>query len=124
VAKKRRKKAAGCFPQCHYQYSREYVDFDYVDKLSDEEAEWLANFADNYYSGRFRKEDDKNPLKEKKEGYKRAYDQRYDVMSGRARSRVMLNKDEAKYIEVLDVDVFRRYIEKSRSEEGEGDDEN
>ena len=120
MAKKRRKKAAGCFPQCHYQYSREYVDFDYVDKLSDEEAEWLANFADNYYSGRFRKDVEKNPIKEKKEGYKRAYDQRYDIMSGRSRSRVLLDKDEAKFIEVLDVDVFKRYLEDGK-EDPDGD---
>jgi hypothetical protein len=122
VAKKRRKKAAGCYPQCHYQYSREYVDFDYVDQLNDDEAEWLANFADNYYSGRFKKDDDKNPIKEKREGYNRASHQRFDVMSGRSRSRVLLDKDGAKFIEVLDVGAFKRYIEDNKVGDGEDED--
>lgn len=114
MAKKRRKKAAGCYPQCHYQYSREFVDFDYVDDLTDEEAEWLANFADNYYSGRFKKDDEKNPIKNKKEGYNRASKQRFDIMSGRSRSRILLSKEEHQFLETTDLDEFKKFLEKEK----------
>lgn len=125
MTKKRRKKAAGCFPQCHYQYSREFVDYDYVDKLSDEEAEFLANFSDNYYSGRFRKDDDVNPIKNRKEGYNRARKQRFDIMSGRSKSRIVLNEDGSKYINSVDLDIFKKYVEDGNIvDKGESDEDN
>lgn len=117
MSKKRRKKAAGCFPQCHYQHAREYVDFDYIDKLSDGEAAWLAAFADNYYSGRFRKDDDENPLKDRKDGYNRGRRQRDDLMSGRSRSRVMLNEEGARQISEVDLGEFKKYLEKAQTDE-------
>lgn len=34
---------------------REMTDFDYVHKLSEEEADWLEKFANEYYSANFSK---------------------------------------------------------------------
>lgn len=117
MVKKRRKKAAGCFPQCHYQHAREYVDFDYVEKLSDADAEWLANFADNYYSGRFKKDENKNPMKDRKDGYNRGRRQRDDLMSGRSRSRVLLDEEGAKQISEVDLGEFKKYIKRAEGNE-------
>jgi hypothetical protein len=121
--KKKRKGAAGCYPECHYQYSREYVDFDYMDKLSDKDVEWLANFADNYYSGRFKKQNKKNPIKDRKEGYNRASKQRFDVMSGRFKSRVLLDKSLASMISEVDVETFKKFLEGETNLEVDGSDE-
>jgi hypothetical protein len=119
MTKKRRKKAAGCYPQCHYAYSKEFVDYDYVDALSDEEAEWLATFSDNYYSGRFRKDKSKDILQERKEGYNRARRQRYDLMSGRSKSRLQLSKKQVMYLEEVDYEEFKKYIENHQNIEAD-----
>jgi len=117
---KKKRKDYGCHPQCHYSSSREFVDYDYVSKLSDEDAEWLGNFSDNYYSGRFKHDDGNNPEKDRKSCYKRAHAQRRDFLSGRPRSRVLLTAEQAEFIEVVDHSVAKRYLE---SEVNSGNDE-
>ena len=123
MRKKNKRKDHGCHPQCHYMSSREHVDYDYVDKLTDEEAEWLGNFSDNYYSGRFKSDDSKNPIKDRKECYRRAHAQRRDFISGRTKSRLDLSADQAVFIEVVDVEVAKAYLESRASESLESSDE-
>lgn len=101
------KKTRGLYRQNHYKYNSEYVDFDYIKDLTDEEAEWLSNFADNYYSGRFKKDDSKNPIprKERKRAYKEAGARRRDTMSARYLSRVTLSDEEREGMEVTDLGI-------------------
>lgn len=36
---------------------REYIDFDYVDQLSEDEKKWLHKFVEEYYCGKVKKDD-------------------------------------------------------------------
>lgn len=50
---------------------QEYMDYDYVDKLSSEEKQWLADFTDEYYNASVGKQSDEGKnnrfMKSKKE---------------------------------------------------------
>lgn len=52
---KRRKKdkLAGLKPGSHRRGSRDFVDFDYVEELTDDEKVWLEKFAQEYYRAYF-----------------------------------------------------------------------
>ncbi len=50
----RRKRPYGLAPRSFSPTVRDQVDQDYVDKLSDEEREWLAKFNQAFYDGSFR----------------------------------------------------------------------
>lgn len=84
---KKNNKTRGLNKQCHYSYNYDYVDYDYAAKLTPEEAEWLANFSDNYYSGRFKVDDEKNPIKDRTNAYKGARERRRDIMNAKRLSR-------------------------------------
>jgi hypothetical protein len=81
-------KKRGLYANSHYKYNQEYVDYDYVKKLSDDEAEWLSNFSDNYYGARFKSDDDLNPIKNRTLSYAQSRHRRRDIMSIRYLSRV------------------------------------
>jgi hypothetical protein len=105
---KKSDKNKGMHPQYHYGYNREFVDYDYIEKLSEEEAEWLANFSDNYYGGRFKSDDSKNPIKtveERRKQYNAASRRRFDFTSGRPKSRVMLRNADIEGMEITDLGV-------------------
>ena len=111
MKKKAKRKDYGCYPQCHYATSREFVDYDYVKELSDKDAEWLGNFSDNYYSGRFKKDDDANPIKDRRDCYRRAHKQRRDFMSAKTKQRVNLTAEQAEYIEAVDATALAQFLE-------------
>lgn len=49
----------------------DFVDYDYLDKLSDEELAWLVEFTDGHYKGDFTREKHlKVPDKKKREAYR------------------------------------------------------
>lgn len=56
----------GIDKKCHYKYNQPLIDYDYLDKLSEEEKTWLATFSDNYYGGRSPK-NAKNVITDKEE---------------------------------------------------------
>lgn len=63
---------AGANPRAHPKYRRWAVDFDYTQKLSREELEWLSKFSDSYYGGDFSDDEDGEwDLKSRREAYKR-----------------------------------------------------
>lgn len=102
-----KKRFKGLSPNAHYRHARDFVDIDYDDQLSDEDAEWMANFLDSYYCGRFKVDDDKNPVKDRKDCYRRAHRQRRDFMSGRSASRVVLDGEGLSRLDTLDVAAFK-----------------
>lgn len=53
------------------KYSRPYVDYDYVDSLSDKDKEWLNEFTEEYYGNTFRKDKKKKLKSGKKKKLKR-----------------------------------------------------
>jgi hypothetical protein len=55
-------KRYGLQPDRAPKKSREMIDFDYLDKLSDEELDWLDKFSREYYNDAFTHAD---PLHEK-----------------------------------------------------------
>ena len=68
--KKKKKKLWGLEVNTFPRYSKGYMDYDYVEQLSDEEKEWLATFNDEYYGNTFRKSGKK--LHEEDQDTKRA----------------------------------------------------
>lgn len=103
---KKSSKNRGLYKQNHYKYNQEYVDYDYIDKLTDEEAEWLANFSDNYYSGRFKKDDALNPIKDRTQAYAEARHRRRDIMSARYKSRINITDEKREFMEATDIGVL------------------
>jgi len=71
---------------------RELIDYDYLDKLSPEEKEWLNNFTEEYIIANFDHRGDK--LDDSKEAKKKSYD------ANNARNRCMYTK--AKTTKLLD----------------------
>jgi len=52
---------------------REYIDFDYIQKLSEDEKKWLHTFVEEYYCGKVSK-NNANALHTSKELRKECYD--------------------------------------------------
>lgn len=52
---KRRDKHLSLNPACIKYAARDFVDFDYIAKLSPEEKDWLNKFSDEYYQASFKK---------------------------------------------------------------------
>lgn len=50
---RKRAKYPGLDKRVNARTRHEYIDFDYVDKLSDKEKEWLSNFNEEFMSGNF-----------------------------------------------------------------------
>lgn len=65
--------------------AREFVDQDYIDKLSEEEKDWLDKFNREYYQNSFSKNDEEN-FHKKGEERRKAYGRE------NARNRDMWNK--------------------------------
>jgi hypothetical protein len=59
-SKRRGDKYPGLNPEMHPKNRAEYIDFEYVKKLSDEEKAWLSKFSDEYYGATFAKVGDWN----------------------------------------------------------------
>lgn len=43
-------------PRVNSRTKQQYIDYDYLDKLTQAEMEWLNRFSGEYYSGDFKKE--------------------------------------------------------------------
>jgi hypothetical protein len=52
------KKRQGYLPQKHTKARRDFIDYDYIDKLSEDEKDWLSRFTDGEYGATF----EKNPI--------------------------------------------------------------
>ena len=104
----KREKFPGLSPNCHYSNAREFVDIDYSDQLSDKDAEWLANFLDNYYKGRFKADDNLNPIKDRKEVWRRSHARRRDFMSGRFKSRVDTSGEEDLSLDIAALELWEQ----------------
>ena len=57
----------GLKKSAHKKYVKDFVDVDYVDKLSEAEQEWLNQFLDEYYDNSFYKYKNKGYLHNTKE---------------------------------------------------------
>jgi len=53
VTKKKRKPRYGLIPAANHKKVRDFIDFDYLDKLSPEEADWLNKFSLEMYGATF-----------------------------------------------------------------------
>lgn len=49
---------------------REYIDYDYLDKLSPEEKDWLNQFTKEYHIASFNKDESKRLIKDTREIYR------------------------------------------------------
>jgi hypothetical protein len=103
----KKKSVRGLNPNCHYSYNKEFVDIDYADKLSGAEAEWLGNFMDNYYGARFKKDPEKNPIKDRNECERQAHARRRDYMSARFKSRTVYSVFMQENLEATDIGVYK-----------------
>jgi hypothetical protein len=65
-------KYPGLDPSVHPKPRQEYIDFDYIDKLNDDEKKFLSNFNEEYMSGSFQHKG--NKLHRTKEERKDCYD--------------------------------------------------
>lgn len=73
---------------------QEYIDYDYVDNLSEEEKEFLNKFTGEYYGGSFNK-DGTDLTADNTEGYRESYNRnnaRNRCLYGRIRNRVGVTK--------------------------------
>jgi len=53
-----KKKRYGLSPWTTRRNAREFVDFNYLDKLSEEELDWLDKFSREYYQASFKNTDE------------------------------------------------------------------
>lgn len=113
----KKKAVRGLNANCHYSYNKEFVDIDYADKLTIEEAEWLGNFMDNYYGARFKKDDTKNPIKDRNERERQSHARRRDFMSARHKSRVVISQEVHESLEATDIGVYKGWKETDNSNE-------
>lgn len=60
VTKFKNVKNPGIKPQYQSRLNREYVDYDYLDKLTEEEKTYLSKFSQEYYSGTHEKDENGN----------------------------------------------------------------
>ena len=54
--KRASKKFPALDPRVNSRTKQQYIDYDYLDKLTQDEKEWLNRFSGEYYSGDFKKE--------------------------------------------------------------------
>jgi hypothetical protein len=59
-------------PEFNLKRRKELIDYDYIDKLSDKEKEWLNKFTEEYINASFRK--NQAPLHKTKKLRKNCYD--------------------------------------------------
>jgi hypothetical protein len=81
---------------------RDYVDFDYLDKLSEAEKRWLHQFVEEYYCGKVKKNNKKtihNTDKMRKECYNRNNAINRDLYSICSQSKHFLG--DAKYVRIV-----------------------
>lgn len=57
---------------------REFIDFDYIDQLSEEEKVWLNQFIEEYYCGKVKK-GDKDALHKSTEARKDCYQRNNEI---------------------------------------------
>ncbi len=53
MKKKKPKPRYGLIPAANHKKVRDFIDFDYVSKLSSEEADWLNKFSTEFYGATF-----------------------------------------------------------------------
>jgi hypothetical protein len=53
LKKKKPKPRYGLIPAANHKKVRDFIDFDYVSKLSSEEADWLNKFSTEFYGATF-----------------------------------------------------------------------
>lgn len=78
---------------------KEYIDFDYIDKLSPEEKDWLNQFTKEHHIASFKKEEDKRLIKDTRAVYG----------ENNARNRCMLSHAKSKGL--LDNAPTKQYLD-------------
>lgn len=81
----KRKLPYGLHPRSFSRVVRDQVDQDYVDKLSDEDKEWLAKFNQAFYDGNFKGEGKEDWTTDQRRAAYRANNARKRDVYGRAR---------------------------------------
>lgn len=74
-------------PEYNLKTRRDLIDYDYLDKLSPKEKEWLAKFTEEYTNASFKK--GKKHLHKNKDGKKDCYDR------NNARNRDIYTREKA-----------------------------
>lgn len=109
MAKTKRKLLDNLNPKKNLKIRQDLIDYDYVNKLSPEEKEWLAKFTSEYVSGNFKKTKSKKSYSSKnlhktstarKECYKRNNDRNNDVYSVSKTNNML--KDQEKLVNHLE----------------------
>ena len=107
VSKRRKSKYPALEPRLNSRVRQEYIDYDYVDKLSDEEKKWLNDFTEEYTNGGVGKqsESEKNRFHKTPELVKECTDRnnaQNRCLYGQVRNKVgvtkLLNYDDIKNI--------------------------
>lgn len=89
-------KYPGLVKAVNSRFRREYMDQDYIDKLTDKEKQWLSNFNEEYLSGNFNHPGKKfhKTKKEKRECYSRNNARNRDVTNhAKAKGHLMQSND-------------------------------
>ena len=73
----------GAYAKYHKETAKHYVDYDYLNDLSESELEFLAQFSDEYYGARFARETSLHSKEQRRELYSANNHRNRDVMSKR-----------------------------------------
>lgn len=79
-------KRYGLSPKHAGKKAREFVDYDYLDKLSPEEREWLDRFSREYYHNNFAAEPNAHPPTDKLKLYAADHARRRDIWNNLSRA--------------------------------------
>lgn len=79
MPKKRKPRLYALTPTTVRSHAKEFVDYDYVDKLSDDERAWLSQFSREYYQSVFPQEGAMHDKDERKKVYARDNAARRDM---------------------------------------------
>jgi uncharacterized FlgJ-related protein len=76
----KKKKHYDLIPAAMHKQSRDFVDFDYVEKMTEEEKDWLNKFSAEYYNNNFTAENPVTPDKvARRKYYQRNNERRRDM---------------------------------------------
>lgn len=120
VAKEKKRRDKIKHPALNKKYSpkvrQEYIDYDYLDKLSPEEKDWLNKFSEEYINARFN--GDETDIDQSAEGRKASYDRNnarnrclYSQLKVRRMNDKLLNYDDVVNIIEETQEQAPKYIE-------------